>query len=183
MTRPTTIGRRLVPLCALLLAGCTSRADYDALEARYEQALAANRQLQAEKAALEAQQSAQNTYTVAADLLFAPRGFDITPAGQAALNDILTKLRDLKNSKIVVYGYTDDRRTGPELRKQGIATNLDLSSKRADTVADYLHAHGVDPGILSAKGRGNTHPVASNATGAGRARNRRIEIVVEGPGT
>jgi chemotaxis protein MotB len=120
---------------------------------------------------------------VAADLLFAPGSFDITPNGQAALNDIVGNLKTVRNAKIVVYGYTDDQSVGAPLKKQGIKTNLDLSSKRADTVADYLRAHGVDPNILSAKGRGDTHPVGPNNTPAGRAQNRRIEIVVEGPGS
>jgi chemotaxis protein MotB len=170
----------------LSFAACTPKADYDLLASRYDQAQAANRQLQTENQALQsqlAQQAQQNMYTVAADMLFAPGGFDISPNGQAALNDIIGKLRGLKNSKIVVYGYTDDQRIGPPLRKIGIDTNMDLSSRRADTVADYLRGHGVDPNILSAKGRGETHPVAPNNTPAGRAQNRRIEIVVEGPGS
>jgi chemotaxis protein MotB len=171
---------------ALLLAGCiTSQSSYDELQTRYDQALAANRRLQADNAALQAQlaqQTQQNMFTIAADLLFAPGNFDITPNGQAALNDIAGKLRNLKNSKIVVYGYTDDQKVGESLKKQGINTNLDLSSKRADTVADYLRAHGIDPNILSAKGRGDTHPIAPNTTASGRAQNRRIEIVVEGSG-
>jgi chemotaxis protein MotB len=171
----------------VLLAGCvTPNSDYDQLKERYEQSQAANRQLQSENAALQAQlaqQAQQNMFTVAADLLFTPGSFDITPNGQAALNDIAAKLRGLKNSKIVVYGYTDDEKIGgASLKKQGITTNLDLSSKRADAVANYLRGRGINPGILSAKGRGETHPVAANSTAAGRARNRRIEIVVEGPG-
>jgi chemotaxis protein MotB len=186
-----TMARRPAPaiaigFSALLLAGCiTSQSSYDDLQTRYDQALAANRRLQADNAALQAQlaqQTQQNMFTVAADLLFAPGNFDITPNGQAALNDIAGKLRNLKNSKIVVYGYTDDQKVGESLKKQGIKTNLDLSSKRADTVADYLRAHGIDPNILSAKGRGDTHPIAPNSTASGRAQNRRIEIVVEGPG-
>lgn len=176
-----------IPLSALLLTGCvTSQSNYDELQTRYEQTQAANRKLQSDNAALQtqlAQQTQQNMYTVAADLLFAPGGFDVTPNGQAALNDIIGKLKTVKNGKIVVYGYTDDQPVGPPLKKQGITTNLDLSSKRADTVADYLRAHGLDPNILSAKGRGDTHPVAPNNTPAGRAQNRRIEIVVEGPGS
>ena len=169
-----------------LAAGCTPQANYDDLQARYQQTEAANQKLAADNAQLQAQlaqQVQQNTYTVAADLLFAPGNFDITPNGRLALNDIAAKLRTLKNSKIVVYGYTDDQGIGEPLKKQGIKTNLDLSSKRADAVADYLHARGVDSKILSAKGRGDTHPVAPNNTAAGRAQNRRIEIVVEGPGT
>jgi chemotaxis protein MotB len=174
-------------VCAPLLAGCaTQQSGYDDLQARYDQAQAANRQLQSENASLQselAQQTQQNTYTLAADMVFAPGGFDISQNGQAALNDIIGKLKAVKTGKIVVYGYTDDEPIGPPLKKLSIKTNLDLSSKRADTVADYLRAHGVDPNILSAKGRGETHPVAANNTPAGRAQNRRIEIVVEGPGT
>ena len=47
---------------------------------------------------------------------------------------------------------------------------------------NYLQSQGVDPTIMSAKGRGDTHPLASNDTPDGRAANRRIEIVLEGPG-
>jgi chemotaxis protein MotB len=175
-----------LPFCTLLLTGCgTSQSGYDELQTRYEQSQSANRRLQSENAQLQSQltqQTQQNMYTVAADLLFPPGGFDITPNGQAALNDIIARLKSVKN-KIVVYGYTDDQPVGPPLKKQGIKTNLDLSSKRADTVADYLRSHGIDPNLLSAKGRGDTHPVAPNNTAAGRAQNRRIEIVVEGPGS
>jgi chemotaxis protein MotB len=176
----------LTPLCALALAGCvTTQSNYDELTARYNQTQAANRELQSENAALQAQiaqQQQQNMYTVAADLLFPPGAFDITPNGQAALNDIAAKLRNLKNSKIVVYGYTDDAKPGGKLLQLGIKTNLDLSSKRADTVATYLTAHRINRAIVSAEGRGDTHPVAPNTTAEGRAKNRRIEIVVEGPG-
>jgi len=172
-------------IAGALLAGCvTPQSNYDELAARYSETQAANRQLQSENATLQAQlaqQQQQNMYTVAADLLFAPGSFDITPPGQAALNDIVGKLRALRNSKIVVYGYTDDAKPVGKLLKLGIKTNLDLSSRRADTVANYLTAHGVNPSIVSAKGRGETHPVAPNATAEGRAKNHRIEIVVGGP--
>src|SRR5579862_6713456 len=186
MTRP--LSRALIIAASafdLVLAGCAPQADYDALQTRYQQTEAANQKLQADNTQLQAQlsqQAQQNTYTVAADLLFAPGNFDVTPNGRAALDDIAGRLRNVKNSKIVVYGYTDDQGIGESLKKQGIKTNLDLSSKRADVVADYLRAHGVDPHLLSAKGRGDTHPVAPNNTAAGKAQNRRIEIVVEGPG-
>jgi outer membrane protein OmpA-like peptidoglycan-associated protein len=170
--------------CALFLPGCdTPQTNYQQLETRYQQSEAANRQLEAENAALRAQlgpQGQQNMYTVAADALFSSGDFDITPSGRTVLDDIAVRLRMLQNSKIVVYGYTDDEKLGAALLKQGIKSNLDLSSRRADAVADYLRAHGIDPKILSAKGRGETHPVAPNTSPAGRAQNRRIEIVIEG---
>src|SRR5580704_2432678 len=171
------------PVGALILAACDTPQTNPQLQARIEQLEAANHQLEADNATLRAQlaqQGQQNVYTVAADLLFASGNFDITPNGRAALDDIAVKLRALRDSKIVVNGYTDDEKIGPPLMKLGIKTNLDLSSRRADAVADYLRAHGIDAKILSAKGRGETHPVAPNNTPAGRAKNRRIEIVVEG---
>jgi chemotaxis protein MotB len=184
MARPVNF-LLVAPLCAALIGGC-SGGD---MATQLAQTEAANRQLQAENASLQAQlaqqqsQPQQNTYTVAADLLFPPGSFDITQNGQAALNDIIGKLKSVRNAKIVVYGYTDSQKPGKSLTAQGIKTNLDLSSRRADTVADYLKANGIDPNILSTKGRGDTHPAGDNKTEAGRAQNRRIEIVVEGPGS
>ena len=170
---------------ALLLACCTPQSNYDDLQARYQQTEAANQKLQADNTQLQAEvvQQGQQTYTVAADLLFAPGNFDVTPNGQAALNDIAGKLRVLKSGRIVVNGYSDDQGIGEPLKRQGIKTNLDLSTKRADVVANYLRTHGVDAKLISAKGHGDTHPVAPNSTAAGRAQNRRIEIVVEGTGS
>jgi chemotaxis protein MotB len=174
----------LVPFCALLVAACATQQNYDTLQQQYEQSQAANQKLASENQALQsqlqAQQGQQNTYTISADTLFAPHGVSLSANGQAALNDIAAHLRGIKN-KIVVYGYTDDENVGPPLKKMGINSNMELSSKRADVVADYLRAHGVNPALLSAKGRAETHPVASNSTPAGRAQNRRVEIVVEGP--
>jgi len=180
----------IVPLCALLLAGCASQSDYDTLQQRYAQTQAANQKLESENKVLQtqlqqnqqSQQSQQSTYTMSTDMLFARGGFTITPGGQAALNDVVSRLRNLKTGKIVVYGYTDDEKIGPPLKKMGINSNMELSSKRADVVADYLRSHGVNPSLISAKGRAETHPVAPNSTPAGRAQNRRVEIVVEGPG-
>lgn len=174
----------LAVFAVLMAGGCTPQANYDELQTRYQQEQAANQKLQADNAQLQADlvQQGPQTYTVAADLLFAPGNFDVTPNGQAALNDIAGKLSVLKSGKITVNGYTDDQGIGEALKKQGIKSNLDLSSKRADVVANYLRTHGVDAKLISAKGLGDTHPAAPNNTAAGRAQNRRIEIVVEGPG-
>jgi flagellar motor protein MotB len=175
----------VVPLCTVL-AGCVvTQTSYDQLQTSYQQSQANNERLRSENASLQAQLGQppqQSIYTVAADLLFAPGVFDITANGRAALNDIASKLKMLRNSKIVVNGYTDDQKPGDSLRKQDIKTNLDLSSRRAQAVANYLVAQGVSANI-SAKGRGDTRPVASNGTAAGRAQNRRIEIAVEGFGS
>jgi hypothetical protein len=54
--------------------------------------------------------------------------------------------------------------------------------KRADNVVAYFESQGVNANIISAKGFGDTHPVASNDTPQGNTQNRRIEIVMQGPG-
>jgi chemotaxis protein MotB len=157
---------------ALILSACVSQSQYDA-------AVAENQQLKAQLAALQAEQK----YVEAADLLFPSGGYQLTPAGQAELaNNIVPKLRGLQNAKVVVYGYTDNTPVGPELQRQGIPDNLVLSTRRAATVATFLVAQGVNPAIVSAKGVGDTRPVAPNDTPQGRAQNRRIEITVQGPG-
>jgi chemotaxis protein MotB len=159
-------------LSALILSACVSQSQYDA-------AVAQNQQLKAQLAALQAEQK----YVEAGDLLFPPGAYQLSPAGQAELaNNIAPKLRGLQNAKIVVYGYTDNTPVSPQLQRQGIPDNLVLSTRRAATVATFLVSQGVNPNIISAKGVGETRPVAPNDTPQGRAQNRRIEITVQGPG-
>jgi chemotaxis protein MotB len=159
-------------LGALILSACVSQSQYDA-------AAAENQRLKAQLAAMQAEQK----YVEAADYLFPSGGFQLSPAGQAELaNNIVPKLKGLQNAKIVVYGYTDNVPVGPELQRQGVPDNLVLSTRRAATVANFLVAQGINPNIVSAKGVGDTRPVAPNDTPQGRAQNRRIEITVQGPG-
>ncbi len=63
-----------------------------------------------------------------------------------------------------------------------MSSNLDLSARRADTVADVLIAGGVPRNIAAPDGRGDATPIAPNDTPAGRAQNRRIEVTLAGPG-
>ena len=125
--------------------------------------------------------SERSLLTMAADQTFASGGYHLTRAGRAKLDGVVPALQGLQNGKIVVYGYTDDHPVGAKLKKQGIVDNLDLSSKRAAEVVRYLGSKGIDPNVMSAKGRGDTHPIAPNDTAKGRAQNRRIEVVVEQP--
>ena len=168
----------VLPLTAWLLGACVS-------EKTYEQQ---TRQLQAVQAQAAAEQQqiakmkAENKWVVAGDLLFPEAGYQLSPAGQQALGQYVPQLQNLQNAKVVVYGYTDNLPVGPGLQRAGIKDNIDLSSRRADNVVAYFRAQGVNPNILSAKGFGDTHPAASNDTADGRAKNRRIEIVLEGAG-
>jgi chemotaxis protein MotB len=168
-----------VPLAALILSGCVSQSAYDQLQQQNRQLQAQVQQLQAQLA----QSQAEQKFVEAGDYLFPSGGFQLSPAGRAELaNNIAPKLKGLQNAKVVVYGYTDNAPVGPELQRQGIPDNLVLSTRRAATVATFLVQQGVNPNIISAKGVGDTRPVASNDTPQGRAQNRRIEITIQGPG-
>jgi OmpA-OmpF porin, OOP family len=88
---------------------------------------------------------------------------------QAILKDVAAVLRDMPViKKVRIEGHTDSQ--GAD------ASNLRLSQKRADAVMAQLIKLGIDPGRLEAVGYGETKPIASNATKAGRAENRRTEF-------
>ena len=172
MTGKRAAAATAIPVVALMLSGCVSSKDYQAV-------VDENNQLKAQIA--EAQ--AQTKFVEAGDLLFPEGGFRLTPAGQAELaTNIAPKLKGLQNAKIVVYGFTDNLPVGPDLEKQGIPDNLVLSTRRAADVATFLVQQGIPAPNISVKGFGDTKPVASNDTPQGRAQNRRIEITVQGPG-
>ncbi len=126
--------------------------------------------------------SERTLLTMASDQTFPSGGFTLTRVGRAKLDELLPALQGLApNAKIVVYGYTDNQPVGKALRAKGVVDNLDLSSKRADAVVRYLTQRGINPAIISSKGRGDTHPIAPNDTPQGRRQNRRIEVSVEQP--
>ena len=178
MARKIVPGAAAGPLAALVLAACVPQSAYDEQAAQLKQAQA---QIAAQQAEI-AKMQAGNRWVMAGDLLFPEGGYELSAAGQAALSRYATQLRSVQNVKVVVYGFTDNLPVRPALQRAGIADNLDLSSRRASSVVAYLRSQGVSPNILSAKGFGDTHPVAPNDTPQGRAQNRRIEIVLEGPG-
>jgi chemotaxis protein MotB len=185
MTSPSSRSRKrlgaaaALPFAALLLSACVSQSSYDALQGQNQQLEGQNQQLQTQVTALQQ----QATFVEAGDLLFPSGGYELSAAGKAELgNAVVPKLAALQNAKVVVYGYTDDMPVGAQLRKMGVPDNLALSSRRAGAVVTYLVSQGVNPNIISAKGFGDTHPIAPNDTPANRAQNRRIVVTMQGPG-
>ncbi len=92
----------------------------------------------------------------------------LTGDSNAKLDDIVKIMNRHSSLKVEIAGHTDSQ--GPE------DYNLGLSQRRAQSVANYLSAHGVDAGRMKAKGYGESQPVADNSTEAGRAANRRVEL-------
>ncbi|MGA2812539.1 MAG: YSC84-related protein [Candidatus Acidiferrum sp.] len=100
---------------------------------------------------------------------FAPGKADITPSSEASLSEAVNALKEHPDWNIRVEGFTDNVGS-PD-------ANLKLSSDRAAAVMNWLADHGIDKGRLSAKGYGEDRPVTKNSTPAGRAKNRRVELV------
>ncbi|HEY6880258.1 MAG TPA: OmpA family protein [Polyangiales bacterium] len=110
--------------------------------------------------------------TLSGGVLFASGKSELLPSAQAKLTEVANALtQNSPEATIVVEGHTDAQ--GSE------AFNLDLSTRRAQAVRDYLAGHGVAPERIRAEGLGFSRPVADNKTAEGRANNRRVEIVVQ----
>jgi chemotaxis protein MotB len=112
------------------------------------------------------------------EILFDSGKTTIKPQGVEVLERVGSILLDVKDKAISIEGHTDDVPIGAELSKK-YPTNWELSAVRATTVARYLQENiGIDAGLLSAIGYGEYQPVAPNESEEGRAKNRRIEIVL-----
>ncbi len=102
-------------------------------------------------------------------VLFDFNRFILKPEAKEALAVVGDIIRENPAKRLIVTGYTDN--VGSD------AYNLKLSLQRAQSVADYLiYCEKVDPKLFEIKGRGKADPIADNATEAGRAKNRRVEI-------
>jgi len=109
--------------------------------------------------------------TLEGAVLFVTGKSELAPLAQQKLTEVAKALNDIDPSKrIVVEGHTDSRGSDED--------NLALSQRRATTVRDYLVSQGVAEDRITAVGRGETQPLASNDTTEGRANNRRVEIVI-----
>ena len=162
----------------VLLNGCVTETKYNALEQEYQQLQAAFSADQAQIVLLEGKLKV----TMVDQVLFPEGGFRLNSQAKAVLGKLVPTLSGLQQTKIIVDGYTENVPIGPELKREGISSNLELSSRRADVVVEYLVQQGVSQNLISAQGFGESNPVASNDTPDGRSQNRRIEVTLDGPG-
>lgn len=115
------------------------------------------------------------TVTLSDDILFDSGKADLKKSTIAELDHIKTVLKNkYADRQIDVVGHTD---TDP-IKKSPWKDNWELSAQRALTVTRYLIKRGIDEEDIRAAGCGEARPIASNATASGKARNRRVEIVV-----
>jgi outer membrane protein OmpA-like peptidoglycan-associated protein len=106
-----------------------------------------------------------------ADLMYQTGSANLLPESRKQLEHLADQLKASPDAHMKVSGYTDD--VGDANR------NLELSQKRADNVRAYLVREGVASDRVTAKGYGEADPVADNSTVQGRAKNRRVIVIVE----
>ncbi len=163
----------------MLLSGASGECVENAAWAKDEATVGCHTWLQAEAEApapvVEAPAPAAPVYEsikVSANALFAFDSAVVTSAGRSKLNELAQELRGFHNiNDIIVVGHTDS--VGSSSYNQG------LSERRAEAVRAYLS--GTDLGVsITATGKGESSPIASNNTSDGRAQNRRVEVLVSG---
>ncbi len=111
--------------------------------------------------------------TLEADTYFDFDKSNLKPEGKDTLDSLVRDMGDLNSvANIEAVGHTDS--IGTEEYNQG------LSERRAATVKDYLTDKGIDSDKIETEGMGESNPVATNKTREGRAKNRRVEITVQG---
>lgn len=109
------------------------------------------------------------------NMLYKSGSYEISDQASATLSKIAKIIKDYQGYDVLIEGNTDD----VPISKPNIRNNWDLSALRASSVVQSLqNTHGVDPKRLTAGGRGEYNPVAGNDSEAGKARNRRTQIII-----
>lgn len=113
--------------------------------------------------------------SLADNMLYKSGSYEINDRAQETLSKIAKIIMDYKDYDVLIEGNTDD----VPISRENIRNNWDLSCLRASSVVQYLQTnYGVDPKRLTAGGRGEYNPIASNNTETGKQRNRRTQIII-----
>ena len=118
--------------------------------------------------------------SLADNMLYKSGSYEINDRAQETLSKIAKIIMDYKDYGVLIEGNTDNVPINTEAATmKNIRNNWDLSALRASSVVQYLINHfGVEPKRLTAGGRGEFNPVASNDTEVGKQRNRRTQIII-----
>ena len=113
--------------------------------------------------------------SLADNMLYKSGSYEINDRAQTTLSKIAKIIMDYKDYDVLIEGNTDN----VPIRRENIRNNWDLSCLRASSVVQYLqNNYGVDPKRLTAGGRGEYNPLATNDSELGRQRNRRTQIII-----
>lgn len=113
--------------------------------------------------------------SLADNMLYKSGSYEINDRAAETLSKIAKIIMDYQDYDVLVEGNTDN----VPINRENIRNNWDLSCLRASSVVQYLQTHyGVNPKRLTAGGRGEFNPIATNATELGKQRNRRTQIII-----
>lgn len=136
-----------------------------------QQAEARQREMESELARLAQTKRESRGFVVTLPGIFFDTGKSaLKPGAKSTLTRIAAQLKGNENLKIAVEGHTDSVGSAEK--------NAELSEKRAEAVRDFLVSAGVPGDRITAAGKGEADPVATNKTTAGRQQNRRVELVI-----
>ena len=155
--------------------GGSGKMDADAELQRIRQALA--KEIQAGKAEVM-RDGARIIIRLAEQGSFRSGSADLQPEFMQLLGNV-GKTLSSSQGRVFIEGHTDNV---PVVFNERFRSNWDLSGARAGAVADYLSGNGLSNGRMSVQGFADTKPLDSNDSATGRAKNRRIEIIVDGAG-
>ena len=113
--------------------------------------------------------------SLADNMLYKSGSYEINDRAAETLSKIAKIIMDYKDYDVLIEGNTDN----VPINRENIRNNWDLSCLRASSVVQYLqNNYGVNPKRLTAGGRGEFNPIATNSTEAGKQRNRRTQIII-----
>jgi outer membrane protein OmpA-like peptidoglycan-associated protein len=130
--------------------------------------------LRQQLADMQGRQTERGVVLTLGNALFLPNSAELAPSAAPQLDQLASVLKQRPDSRVEIDGYTDA--SGDEVQ------DLGLSQLRAEAVQRALTERGIEPTRVIARGRGDASPVASNETDLGRQRNRRVEVLIAGPG-
>lgn len=118
--------------------------------------------------------------SLADNMLYKSGSYEINDRAEETLSKIAKIIMDYKDYDVLIEGNTDNVPVNTQAASmKNIRNNWDLSALRASSVVQYLQDHyGVDPKRLTAGGRGEYNPIATNDTELGKQRNRRTQIII-----
>jgi outer membrane protein OmpA-like peptidoglycan-associated protein len=147
-----------------------SQRESEASQRQAQDADARSRQLEVQLKELDAKKTARGLVITLGDVLFDTNKAQLSPGGMRGVQKLADILKQYPQRNVLVEGFTDSIGSS--------ASNQDLSDRRARAVRTALQDTGISAERIANRGYGQTFPVASNASAAGRQLNRRVEIVV-----
>ncbi|MBA3477043.1 MAG: OmpA family protein [Lautropia sp.] len=127
-------------------------------------------QLAARLRELQAKDTQRGLVVTFSDVLFDVGRAELRSGALARVEQLAAVMREYPERNVLIEGFTDS--TG------SLATNQDLSERRAMSVRNELVARGIDPRRIVSRGHADRYPVADNSSGSGRQQNRRVEAVL-----